>query len=239
MKKEILKQLKSDYERLERSPSEDLWDRLDQKLDENSDAPLKQSFQWWKYAAVILLFISAGTFIYFNNYKTKFDYKETDYAVKKGLEKTVNPINTDFENPSVISNDPPVEKNEVKIVSEDHKKNTSYKALPPTKEKKIAETQVTQHKEQTHTLKQPENIFVNPGKVENITPSNAPVIAEVNKSKQNYINPDELLLGREFDKAREKASKDERKLGAFKFDKVVPNVGNVTVLGVTVYLESK
>ncbi|HCA09771.1 hypothetical protein [Chryseobacterium sp.] len=239
MKKEILKQLKSDYERLERSPSEDLWDRLDQKLDENSDAPLKQSFQWWKYAAVILLFISAGTFIYFNNYKTKFDYKETDYAVKKGLEKTVNPINNDFENPSVISNDPPVEKNEVKIVSEDHRKNTSDKALPPTKEKKIAETQVTQHKEQSHTLKQPENIFVNPGKVENVIPSHAPVIAEVNKSKQNYINPDELLLGREFDKAREKASKDERKLGAFKFDKFVPNVGNVTVLGVTVYLESK
>lgn len=239
MKKEILKQLKSDYERLERSPSEDLWDRLDRKLDEKSDAPLKQSFQWWKYAAVILLFISAGTFIYFNSYKTKFNYKETDYAVKKGLEKTVNPIHTDFENPSVISNDPPVEKNEVKIVSEDHKKNTSDQALPPTKEKKIAETQLKQNKEETHILKQPENIFVNPGKVENVTPSNTPVIAEVNKAKQNYINPDELLLGREFDKARERSSKDERRLGAFRFDKVVPNVGNVTVLGVTVYLESK
>src|ERR1700750_2608050 len=160
MKKEILKQLKSDYESLERSPSEDLWDRLDQKLDETSDAPLKQSFQWWKYAAVILLFISAGTFLYFNNYKTKFDYKKTDYAVKKGLEKTVSPIN---ETPSVISNDPPIEKNEVKIVNENNKKNTSDKALPPTKENKIAETQVIQHKEQVHTLKQPENIFVNPG----------------------------------------------------------------------------
>lgn len=239
MKKEILKQLKSDYESLERSPSEDLWDRLDQKLDEASDAPLKLSFQWWKYAAVILLFISAGTFIYFNNYKTKFNYKETDYAVKKGLEKTVNPIHTDVENPSVISNDPPVEKNEVKIVNENHKKNTSDQVLLPTKENKIAETQIKQDKEQTHTLKQAENIFVNPGKVENGIPSNAPVLAEVNKSKPNYINSDELLLGREFDKAREKASKDERKLGAFRFDKVVPNVGNVTVLGVTVYLESK
>ncbi|MCT2564268.1 hypothetical protein [Chryseobacterium herbae] len=238
MKKEILKQLKSDYERLERRPSEDLWDRLDQKLDETSDAPLKQSFQWWKYAAVILLFISAGTFIYFNNYKTKFDYKETDYAVKKGLEKTVNPINTEFENPPVISKDQPIGENEVKIVNEDHKKDSSDKALLPTKEKKVSETHVTQHKEQNQIVNQPENIFINPGKVENVTPSH-PVIAEVNKSKPNYINPDELLLGREFDKAREKSSKDERKLGVFKFDKVVPNVGNVTVLGVTVYLESK
>jgi hypothetical protein len=68
---------------------------------------------------------------------------------------------------------------------------------------------------------------------------NPPLLAEVKKSKSNYINPDELLLGREFDKARKKASKDERKLGAFKFDNIVPNVGNVTVLGVTVYLESK
>ncbi|WP_223607718.1 hypothetical protein [Chryseobacterium sp. OSA05B] len=239
MKKEILKQLKSDYERLERSPSEDLWDRLDQKLNEASDVPVKQSFQWWKYAAVILLFISAGTFMYFNNYKTKFDYKETDYAVKKGLERTVNPVDKDVENPPVISKDQPIEESEVKIVNEDHKKDTSDKALLPKKGKERTETQASQNKQPVNTFNQPENIFTNPGKVENVSPSNPPVIAEVNKSKPNYINPDELLLGRELDKAREKASRDERKLGAFKFDKVVPNVGNVTVLGVTVYLESK
>ncbi len=237
MKKEILKQLKSDYERLEIKPSEGLWDRLDEKLDEVSEIPLKPSFQWWKYAAVALLFISAGTFIYFNNYETKFDNKETNYIVKKAIEKTGDPLNTDFQNQSVISNDYSIKGTEEKKVSENHEKMSSDKILIPQKEKKVSNIQVAEHKEQLNAFKQPENTPVNKIHTENAVISNSPVIAEVKKS--NYINPDELLLGRELDKAREKSSKDERKLGAFKFDKVVPNVGNVTVLGVTVYLESK
>ncbi|NML70217.1 hypothetical protein HHL23_10450 [Chryseobacterium sp. RP-3-3] len=239
MKKEILKRLKSDYERLEIKPSDDLWDRLDRKLGETPETSLKPSFQWWKYAAVVLLFISVGTVIYFFNYKTKFDYKQTDYIVKKTLEKTVNPINADLQNQSVISNDQPIKENKEKILSENHEKISSGKVLIPQKEKEISVIEVTEHKEQLHIFKQPENTTTNQVKTETVNIPSSPVIAEVKKSKLNYINPDELLLGREFDKAREKSNKDERKLGAFKFDKVVPNVGNVTVLGVTVYLESK
>lgn len=240
MKKEILKQLKSDYERLEIKPSEDLWDRLDQKLDEAPETSLKSSFQWWKYAAVVLLFISAGTVIYFFNYKTKFDYKQTNYMVKKTLEKTVNPTTADLQNQTVISNDQTIEENKEKVVSENpEKKISSDKVLIPQKEKEISVIQVTEHKELLSIFKQPENTTINQVKAENVGIPNSPVIAEIKKSKLNYINPDELLLGREFDKAREKSNKDERKLGVFKFDKVVPNVGNVTVLGVTVYLESK
>ncbi|WP_048506928.1 hypothetical protein [Chryseobacterium angstadtii] len=239
MKKEILNQLKSDYERLEIRPSEDLWDRMDQKLDEAPEMPLKWSFQWWKYAAVILLFISAGTFIYFNTYKTKLDGQKTNYAVKKDVEKTVNPINVDFKNPPVISNDQVVERDDMKIVNEDRKKDASDQVPLSDQENKIAETQIIQHKEPTQNLSQPENIFANPERAENMNPSDPPVIADANPLKPNYISSDELLQGREFDKARERSRKDERKLGAFKFNKVVPNVGNVTVLGVTVYLESK
>lgn len=239
MKKEILKQLKSDYERLEIKPSEDLWDRLDQKLDETSETSLKPSFQWWKYAAVVLLFVSAGTVIYFFNYKAKFDYQQTDYIVKKTLEKTVNPINTDLQNQSVISNDQSIKENKEKVVSENHKKISSDKVLISKKVKEISVVKVAEHKEQLNSFKQPEITTINQVKTENVDIPNSPVIAEAKKSKLSYINPDELLLGREFDKAREKSNKDERKLGAFKFDKVVPNVGNVTVLGVTVYLESK
>jgi hypothetical protein len=240
MKKEILKQLKSDYERLEIKPSEDLWDRLDLRLNERPEMSLKSSFQWWKYAAVVLLFISVGAVIYFFNYKTKFDYKEADYMVKKTLEKTVNPTNTDLQNQSLISNDQTIKENKEKVVSENHEKINSDKVLVTQKEKEVSVTQVTEYKEQlNNTFKHPENMTINQVKTENIGIPNSPVIADVKKSKLNYINPDELLLGREFDKAREQSNKDERKLGAFKFDKVIPNVGNVTVLGVTVYLESK
>ncbi|MDP9959860.1 hypothetical protein [Chryseobacterium lathyri] len=237
MKKEILKQLKADYEKLKIKPSADLWDRLDQKLDQTPEIPLKRSFQWWKYAAVVLLFISAGTFIYYNNYKAKFDSKQTDYIVKKTLEKTVNPINVDLEDQTLISNDQPVRENAVKIVNNNLEKFSSDPVLIPKKERSN-EIQVAEHKEEQNIVQPENNIIKNERSANTIIP-NPPLLAEVKKSKSNYINSDELLLGREFDKAREKASKDERKLGAFKFDNIVPNVGNVTVLGVTVYLESK
>jgi len=239
MKKEILKQLKSDYERLEIKPSEDLWDKLDQKLDNTPDMPLNRSFKWWKYAAAVLLFISAGTFIYYNNYKTKFESKQTDYIVKKTLKKTVNPINAGLEDQTLISNDQPIRENTVKIVNKNLEKFSSDHALIPKKERRSNDIQIAEHKEGQNIVIQPENNIINNEKAENTVMPNPPLLAEVKKSKSNYINPDELLLGREFDKAREKASKDERKLGAFKFDNIVPNVGNVTVLGVTVYLESK
>ncbi|MDQ0064584.1 hypothetical protein [Chryseobacterium lathyri] len=237
MKKEILKQLKADYEKLKIKPSADLWDRLDQKLDQMPEIPLKRSFQWWKYAAVVLLFISAGTFIYYNNYKAKFDSKQTDYIVKKTLEKTVNPINVDLEDQTLISNDQPVRENAVKIVNNNLEKFSSDPVLI-TKKERSNEIQAAEHKEEQNIVQPENNIIKNERSTNTIIP-NPPLLAEVKKSKSNYINSDELLLGREFDKAREKASKDERKLGAFKFDNIVPNVGNVTVLGVTVYLESK
>ncbi|PQA91931.1 hypothetical protein B0A69_16040 [Chryseobacterium shigense] len=229
MKKEILKHLRSDYERLEIKPSEDLWDRLDEKLDEASQIPLKPSFQWWKYAAVIVLLISMGTFIYFNQYKTQWDDQKEDYIV----EKTVKPMPAELQNPSIISNNPSIEENKVKMESKDAEKNHPAQIVIP----KISDNRVAENKVYFNTPDQPEKAVINQEKIENTGIMNAPVIAEVKQS--NYINPDELLLGREFDKAREKSRKDDRKLGAFKFDNVVPNVGNVTVLGVTVYLESK
>jgi len=238
MKKEILKQLKSDYEGLEIKPSADLWDRLDQKLNQTSEIPLKQPFQWWKYAAVVLLFVSAGTLIYYNNYKTKLDSKQTDYIVKKPLEKTADPINADGEDQTLVSNDQPVQENAGKIIKDNLEKFNSDHVLIPKKERS-EDTQVAEHKEEQNIVVQPENNIIKNEKAANIMIPNPPLLAEVKKVKSNYINADELLLGREYDKARQEASKDERKLGAFKFDNIVPNVGNVTVLGVTVYLESK
>ncbi|MGK6340916.1 hypothetical protein ACMGDK_01675 [Chryseobacterium sp. DT-3] len=239
MQKEILKQLKSDYERLEIKPSEALWNKLDQKLHEAPDMPLKRSFKWWKYAAVVLLLISAGNIIYFSNYKTKSDNKQTDYIVKKTFEKTLNPINTELEDQTPISNEQRIRKNVVKMVDKNLRNFNYDHALIRKKERESNDTKVAEHKKEQNIVIQPENDFINNEKAENAVMSNLPVLAEAKKPKSNYISSDELLLGREFDKAREQAGKDEHKLGAFKFDKVVPNVGNVTVLGVTVYLDSK
>ncbi|MBB6370195.1 hypothetical protein [Chryseobacterium shigense] len=238
MKKEILKQLKSDYEKLEIKPSADLWDRIDQKSEKMPDSVLKPSFQWWKYAAAVLVFISVGTLIYYISYKSKFDYKKTDYMVNQVLKKTVNPVKSDLGNQSVISNEEPVQiQNEkVKIVNENHEKIKPDASFIPKKEKK---QEIAGQKEQQVVVNQPENNTIHQAKTEVVNKHELPVLAETQRSKSSYINADELLSGREFEKARIKSEKDNRKFGVIHFDRVTPSVGNVTVLGVTVYLDSK
>jgi len=237
MKKEILKQLKSDYERLEIKPSADLWDRIDQNPEKTSERVSKTSFQWWKYAAAVLVLISVGTLIYYNRSGNEFNYKETDYIVKQVLEETTNPVNSAAGNQPVILNQEPVQE-VVKIVNEDHKPINSEEVLTLQKEKKVAALQSSEHKEQI-VVNQSENKTNDQVKTEDVTNPNPPVIAEAQRPKSSYINANELLQGREFDKNRAKAEKDDHKFGVIRFNKVVPTVGNVTVLGVTVYLDSK
>ncbi|GAA4166274.1 hypothetical protein GCM10022217_39770 [Chryseobacterium ginsenosidimutans] len=233
MKNNMLNKLKSDYEELEIKPSSELWDKLDQKLDETSEIVSKTSFFWWKYAAVVLLLISVGGFIYFN-YKNSFNYKTTDFIVKKGLENTVNPINPEFENRAVIPNIEKIESNDVKVIVE-NQKNSSEKRLVPEIEQEIIQPQISKFKTSQIAIKQSENIEIKPIKIENNTP--LPIIAEAKKVKSSYINSNELLLGREFDKTRENPYKNDVKFGVFNFDK--PKIDNVTVLGVSVYVDSK
>ncbi|MFC3157758.1 hypothetical protein SAMN05443633_104102 [Chryseobacterium arachidis] len=233
MNNNTLNKLKSDYEELEIKPSSDLWDRLDEKLDEAAEISLKQSFQWWKYAAVVLLLISVGTVIYFVNK----DDQETDFIVKKRLEKTVHPINPDIQNQPVKSNDQliqPAENNKLVVSTENKKKNIQ----PEEKIEIVLQCYPSEIKNQL--LVQEEKIIKNIPDTNPVIQTKIdekPVLAE--KKKISYINAEELLLGREFDKTREEAKKDEKKFGVFNVNKVFKKVENVTVLGVTVYSEPK
>ncbi|MDR6404370.1 MULTISPECIES: hypothetical protein [Chryseobacterium] len=235
MKNNMLNKLKSDYEELEIKPSPGLWDRLDQKLDQTPEIALKPSFQWWKYAAVVLVLVSLGTIIYFNNYKNSFDHNKTDYIAKKVLEKTANPINLDTDNQSVIPNNNPIVKNDVKTVAENQKIN-SDQVFVSKEEKGMVQPQISEFKNQPTTIGQPLNNNAEPTKTENNI-LNTPVMAEIKKS--SYISADELLLGRELHKTNENFQKDVRKFGIFRFNKPHANVDNVTVLGVAVYIDSK
>ena len=69
MKKEILKQLKSDYEELEIKPSADLWGRIEQigrEEEKSISMGSKKAFQGWKYAAVLVVLVSVGVLLYFS-----------------------------------------------------------------------------------------------------------------------------------------------------------------------------
>lgn len=233
MKNNTLNKLKSDYEELEKMPSSDLWSRLEIKLGEESAKAAEKPFRWWKYAAVILLFVSVGSIFYFNSKKNEFSYKNTDYAVKKVLNQKINPINPEFQNPKGVSQTNPVEDHDIKIAAEPRKKSSEPVLI--SDERKITITKLSDIQTQKVEITPDEKINIKPPRIE----SGAPVIAEVKKTKPTYINSNELLLGREFDKSTENPYKKDIKIGIFNFDKPRPNFENVTVLGVTVYVDPK
>lgn len=225
MKNNTLNKLKSDYEELEIKPSADLWNKLDRKLDDLPETDLEPSFQWWKYAAVVLLLFSVGMITYFNINKNKFNAKEKDYAVTKIPENKGYLINPEFENQNIKST---VESGKTHVIK------TVVVSKKNKIENEITHFHIPEFKTPQITVKQ--DIDVAPVEIKN-TIINPPVIAEAKKAKPMYINSNELLLGREFDQTRENPYKNDIKFGVFNFDK--PKVENVTVLGVSVYIDSK
>lgn len=232
----MLNKLKSNYEELQIKPSVDLWSRLENELDKKTEIVLKPAFQWWRYAAIVLLFISVGSIIYFKD-KNEFNYKKKDYMMKNVLEETDIPLNPEFE--SIPFSD----KKEIKSTDENNivvfKENKTKKAKTGEKQEIIQTYYPVEYKlslanEKNINLKNSLDADIIQEKDINQI-MEKPILAE--KNKANYISADELLLGREFDKTRKKSNENGIKFGVFNFDK--PKVENVTVLGVTVYIDSE
>ncbi|WBV61032.1 hypothetical protein PFY12_02665 [Chryseobacterium camelliae] len=228
----MLNKLKSDYEELEIKPSSDLWERLEGKLVKEPEIVLKPAFQWWKYAAVVIFLISFGSLFYFNRHKTGFNDKPTEYIVKKNVERTMTPIHSEFEHQAVVSNEEKVIKNEGKFVVESHT-TTAEDVSRLEKENTIIQSQISEDKPQQFV-----NVDVQPAKVENQT-VNLPLFAEAKKEKTKYINADELLLGREFDKTREENQNVHKQFGVLDASKIkVKSPNSLKILGFTIFSDS-
>lgn len=241
MKKNMLNKWKSDYEGLEIKPSADLWDRLDHQLDSHQKSEPRSYGQWWKYAAIILLMVSVGTVIYFNGYKNMIDDKQTKVIGKKALKNKINPINVDSEHRNTLPNQEVLEGKTGQVIAKVTEINTPEVSVQKKEEIRNQDRDQSQTQvfvQQQINKAQPEIIINKNEKAAEFT-QNPVVLAETKKTKPGYINADELLLGREFDKTRENTAKEERKFGVFRLKKVVPNVDNVTVLGVKVYIDPK
>lgn len=230
MKKEILKQLKSDYEELEIKPSSNLWDQIDSALDKQPELAVKSSFSlnWWKYAAVVLLLISLGTLIY---HYGDFNTEKTDYFVQKNAhEKEIKEYKNTL---STIQEENQLsETNNQTIVKETHQKreDTYIENLKQEKEI-ILQSQISEPAE-TIVMNEVENPLKKQNTIENkLTP-------EISDTKKiSYVTANDLLLGSELDKSLEKANAETRKFGVINRDKLLPKFKNVTVLGVTIYID--
>ncbi|MFY1046443.1 hypothetical protein [Chryseobacterium sp. GP-SGM7] len=226
MEKNILKQLKTDYEDLELKPSVNLWDKIENELEGDKETVQKPAFQWWKYAAVIILLISLGGGLFYFNSDENSRSKET-IAVKKPLENNFkqnevaeNHISNEsiVQNPISIETEIYVDKNELTSVSETLTKKTD---IP----KNLAITE--------KETKSPEVFQPAIEKLE--IPVVKSLVAE--KKKASYISADDLLIGRELDKTREENNKDQRKFGVFDMSKIkVPN--SLKIFGFSVISDS-
>lgn len=239
MKKEILKQLRSDYEEREIRPSLDLWDKIEGELEKAPDLPLKQPFQWWKYAAAVLLLVSMGALVYFNTNKT-------------GVENTITqnglPEKTGTHSETVQQND--INKETMPssdiAVSRTSNENIAYKGenmntqvQPQKKSSPIQNTTEIQSADIIKTL--PEIASAHQIKVPDIVKSGEekvmtdqlPVSPEIPEKKPaKYIQAADLLAGREYDKAE--GNKHKGSYIRIDLDKLKPHFSQVVTLGVTV-----
>ncbi|WP_343680886.1 hypothetical protein [Chryseobacterium arthrosphaerae] len=223
MKKELLKQLKSDYEALEIKPSSDLWDRIEQGSPESPVVRPGKRFQWLRYAAVLILLFSVSMLLYFN--KIGQDSK-TDKIVQR------NPVKKSIE---TDGNSLPVPTIQIKEVKKSQDNNfTRTVASKPSESGYI-------WKKKEPELIEKENVILKHQEI------NAPVPErnlntlpdQKNIAKTDYIKADELLLGREFDKKREENRTDIRKFGALDMTKIkIKSPNSLKILGVTVYSDS-
>lgn len=223
MDKNIRKQLKTDYEDLEIKPSKNLWEQIEFGLDNDSETVQKPSFQWWKYAAVIVLLLSFGTLFYYNSNqfsgsKETIVSQETQYN-RPQAKKTVESI-IPTENVENLVSSEIIIKNNQKIFGSE--KLTVESRLPETlavteKENKVIEVpSVLAEKFETPVMK--------------------PVIAE--RKKASYINAEDLLLGRELDKTRVEI-KNHRQFGVLDASKLkFKRPSSLQVFGVHVFADS-
>ncbi|GAB0157973.1 hypothetical protein CHRYSEOSP005_32730 [Chryseobacterium sp. Alg-005] len=243
MNKEILKQLKSDYEKLEIKPSADLWDRIgsmDQKTEKGSDLSPKVHVQWWKYAAVVLLLISVGAVVYLNVNSTE---KQNTISRAKPAQKrnhlNIFPQNENNENRTSakeLASNPILKTNTDKIIT-DHPAYPKNTTVPPqyTKPQNAdPHNGTTQMAQDNHPVKHNDDIIPE----EKPVVENKLVIAEKPEIKSTkYVQASDLLIGREYDKVR--GNQETTSYGRIDLSKLKPHFLQVVTLGVTVHSDTK
>lgn len=225
MNNNMLNKLKSDYEELEIKPSSDLWERLEGKLEEKPQIALKSSFQWTKYAAVIVVLISLGSLFYFNlEGPSQIDEvkitQNTSEAILEPQEK---------HNEGLVLNENQIQK----PISSEIKRIHSQSYFP-------SENISEKEKFQSLAVKEEENIVVEVPSVLTEKPENnseKPLIAD--RKKVSYISAEDLLIGRELDKTREENYNDQRKFGVIDMSKIkIKGPNSLKILGFTVISDS-
>lgn len=225
MDKKILKQLNTDYEDLEIKPSENLWDQIELGLDNDSETVQKPLFQWWKYAAVIVLFLSFGTWFYFNS--DQFSKSKKAIAVKKTIENNSKPT----ENVKSIAknkNEEPSTTSEI-IKSEKIQKKQS-EILVEIQNEVLKETPKIVNTEFQIGVKPDIEITNKPEQLITKSPQLATTKLVVKEMKVKYITANDLIFQRKYSVEQKKnAPENTKRLGIIKINRISVSPEFITI----------
>lgn len=231
MRKEMLKQLKSDYEELEIMPSADLWDRIEHGSQESSVLCPQKRFQWLRYAAVLIVLISVGTLLYLNGDHPASPPDTTAHVQIKPIKDNAVP-NVSLPQPS----EKQATENKIAEENINHKNNKEITNIPEPYQQEFVWKNKDLPLVEKETVAFQHNEIYAPVLENNI---NDFPEKNITAKKTDYIKADELLLGREFDKKREENKTDLKKFGALNMSKIrLKNPNSLKILGITVYFDS-
>jgi len=226
MDKKILKQLKTDYEDLEIKPSENLWDQIELGLDDDSQTVQKPLFQWWKYAAVIVLLVSFGTWFYFNS--DQFSKSKEAIAVKKTIKNNSN-LTENIESVTDNKNEEPNTTSEIIIKSEKTQKKQS-EILVEIQNEGLKETPKIVNAEFQIGVKPEIEINNKPEQLINESTQLATTKPVVKEMKVKYITANDLIFQRKYNVEQKKnAPENTKRLGIIKINRISVSPEFITI----------
>lgn len=225
MDKKILKQLKTDYEDLEIKPSASLWNQIEFGLDNDSETIQKSMFQWWKYAAVIVLLISFGALFYFNS--DQFSKSKEAIAVKKTPESNSKPTEN-IKSVAENKNEEPITNSEI-IKSEKTQKKQS-EILVETQNEVLKETPKIVNTEFQIGVKPEIEINNKPEQLINESPQLVTAKPVVKEMKVKYITANDLIFQRKYSVEQKKnAPENTKRLGIIKINRISVSPEFITI----------
>lgn len=234
MKEKTLNKLKADYEEFKMKPSLDLWSELDEKLDDMSRITRKGHFEWWKYAvATILLMISTGMFMYFNQ-NNSVGKKNNSGIVKSTIKVNKNSVQI-IKGENINSNSE-VSDNEIDLVFSEKNKVKEFNS----RNKEFLNIKIIKTKNNDFFVENHPQIIFNEIPLNNLdlTKAEDKIVFNEEMPKKNtskYIQANDLLTGREFEKARKENL--DKQFGVIDIDRIKgPN--SLKILGITIYSDS-
>lgn len=220
MKNTVKDKFKREYEELSENVPPNLWERLETDLDSTSmEKPIaKRSLPFYKYAAVLLVFLSVGLYFFISQ---KESMKSSDNIVI-GQEK----INR--ENPEEKSVEAVALKSEEKQKADINMESVVVASSSNQIEKMALNHPISSAKKSIEKTDSP--------KIESKTQAEAPFNLAQNKEvteKVKYTSAEDLLFGYELEKTNAELDKRGNKLGNLELKK--PK--EISILGVKIYSE--